>query len=370
MITILHLSAVKKWGGGEKHIETLCRELPDVTSKIHNIVLCTKELRFSKDFYKTDPEIIPAPLSFKMDPRFIAKIIRVCKQKKIDIVHIHDSTALTLYVIANQLASLPPAVFSKKTSFPIRPRKQTLFKYNSPQIEKIFCVSKATAAIASENIEDKNKICCIYHGTNLKDKDTSTPFILQDKLQLKKGTRIIGNIANHIWPKSLETFILVAEELIHKQQLKNIHFVQIGEFSSLSPPLLKMIKKLKLEEQVTFMGKLENAANFIPQFDLSLMTSQSEGVPQFIYESFYHQIPVVSTDVGGISEVIEHGVNGLLAPAFDVKKLAAHIVSLLNNQQDRKNFVRISRQKLESNFTSAIMAENTYSEYKKVLNER
>ncbi|MDT0651364.1 glycosyltransferase family 4 protein, partial [Autumnicola edwardsiae] len=253
---------------------------------------------------------------------------------------------------------------------PIRPRKQTLFKYNSPQVKKILCVSKATATITSENIIDKSKICCIYHGTNFKDKSTSAPFLLQKKLKLKEGTQIIGNIANHIWPKDLKTLIFVADELINKQQMSNLHFIQIGKFTDLTAPLLKLIKEHKLGEHISFMGKFENASNFIPQFDISLMTSESEGIPQFIYESFYHKVPVVSTNVGGISEVIEHGVNGLLAPAFDVKKLAAHIVSLLNNQQDRENFVRISRQKLESNFTSAIMAEKTYSEYKKVIHER
>ncbi|MDT0647844.1 glycosyltransferase family 4 protein [Zunongwangia sp. F260] len=369
-LTVLHLSAVKKWGGGERHIENLCRELPNVVPKINNIVLCNSKFRFSKNFYDTKTEIIPASLSFKMDPRYVAKIINICKKRKVDIVHIHDSTALTLYILGTRFASLPPAVFSKKTSFPIRSRKQTLFKYNSPQIKKILCVSIATARITSETIEDKNKIRCIYHGTNIKDKATTTPFLLRNKLQLKKEVRIIGNIANHIWPKNLETFIFVADELINKQQLKNLHFVQIGEFSTLTPPLLNLINECKLEKHITFMGKVENAANFIPQFDISLMTSQSEGIPQFIYESFYHKVPVVSTNVGGISEVIEHNVNGLLAPAFDVKKLAAHIVSLLNNQQDRENFTRISRQKLENNFTSAVMAEKTYSEYKKVLNER
>ncbi|MDT0650160.1 glycosyltransferase, partial [Autumnicola edwardsiae] len=115
-LTILHLSAVKKWGGGEKHIENLCRELPSVAPKINNIVLYNRKLRFSKTFYTKKTDIIPASLGFKLDPRFVAKIILICRRKEVDIVHIHDSTALALYIIGSQITPLPPAVFSKKTS--------------------------------------------------------------------------------------------------------------------------------------------------------------------------------------------------------------------------------------------------------------
>src|SRR5690606_33991183 len=135
--------------------------------------------------------------------RFILKIGSLCKKKKIDLVHIHDTTALSLAVMADHIFDLPPFVFSKKTSFPIRNRKQTLFKYNYRKIRSILCVSETTLKVASPSIEDPSRLKVIYHGTRLDNKSASTPFLLREKLDLPSDKRIIGNIANHIRAKHL-----------------------------------------------------------------------------------------------------------------------------------------------------------------------
>ena len=130
---------------------------------------------------------------------------------------------------------------------------------------------------------------------------------------------------------------------------------------------MEYIRTRNLEEHITITSFLPNASNFIPQFDISLLTSQSEGVPQFIYESFYHQVPVVSTDVGGIPEIIEHGINGLISPPHQPELLAQNLIALQNDKKLKQEFVKNSFKKLQDNFTTGVMAEKTLSEYKKVL---
>ncbi len=366
-MTILHLSAVKNWGGGEKHIENLCMELGFLAPEILNIIFCPYKSEFQKHLKKTGFKFITAHLDFKMDPRYFLKLVKVCKDQKIDLIHIHDSTALTLAIMGDYLADLPPFIFSKKTSFPIQARKSSLYKYNYPKLKKILCVSKKTKAISEENISEHKKIQCIYHGTSLRDKATSNAFSLKDHLKLNKDTIIVGNIANHIWPKDLKTFIRVADELVNNQKIKGLHFVQIGAFSELTPSFNKLIKQLKLENHISLLNKIPEASGFIPQFDISLMTSESEGIPQFIYESFYYNVPVVSTDVGGIPEVIIHMENGILAPAHDFKKLAEAVKSLIKNPDLKFKFTGISKENLHRNFTSEIMAYQTLKEYKSII---
>lgn len=365
---ILHLSAVKNWGGGEKHIQNLCLELQQLAPEIQNIIFCKKNSQFHSILKAFPIEVIPATLDFKLDPRYFIKLIRICKVKKIDLLHIHDSTALALAIIADHLEKLPPFIFSKKTSFPIQARKSSLYKYNYPKIKRILCVSEATKAVAEENIAGKGKIIRVYHGTSLKDKSIDKLISLRKSFNLDPEINIVGNIANHIWPKNLETFILVADELINKRAYKNFHFIQIGAFSEISGTLKSMIKKLNLGSYITLMDQIPNASGLIPQFDISLMTSESEGIPQFIYESFYHKIPVISTDVGGISEVIRNNENGLLAPAFNYKLLADHILTLTENPELKIKFAEISNASIYSSFTSELMAAQTLIEYKKILN--
>ena len=370
-MNILHLSAVKNWGGGEKHLENLCGELQEIAPEINNYIFCIKDgflhKRLKEKKYKN---LIPSILLYKIDPFFFLKISSVCRSRKIDLIHIHDSTALTLAVMADHLGNLPPFIFSKKTSFPIRKKRLTLYKYNYPKLKKILCVSEASKSIAEESILKKENLLRVYHGTGLKDKSISPKICLRKKLNLKKGDFIIGNIANHQWPKDLITLIQLANEVVNNQKVKDVHFVQIGAFSQLTGRLKTHIKEFGLEKNFSFMNSIPEAASLIPQFDISVMTSESEGIPQFLYESFYYKVPVVSTNAGGIPELIEHEISGLLAPVKDYKKLAEHVLRLKKESGTRDKFTNISTEIIIQKFNSHEMAKQTFSTYKEVLNGR
>ena len=367
ILKVLHLSAVKKWGGGENHLENLCYELKE---DVKNVVFCVSGGMLHQRLKEQDQQVITAPLANKMDPRFVLKLAKLCKKQKFDLLHIHDSTALTLAVMADHFTDLPPFILSKKTSFPIRTRRQTLYKYNYPKIRKILCVSKVTKTIAKKNLLNTDRIEVVYHGTRIDNKASETAFQLREKYGITSETKIVGNIANHIEAKHLETFIHTAHQLINKEKRTDFHFVQIGNFSKRTQNLKELVVELRLQEHISFLGYIPEASNFIPQFDLMLITSESEGIPQVIYESFYHEVPVISTAVGGIPEVIEHKINGLLSPVYNHESLTENILFLMENPQLITTFAKISREKLLGNFTTEIMARETLRKYKNVINGR
>ncbi|MBE0390484.1 glycosyltransferase involved in cell wall biosynthesis [Flavobacterium sp. 7E] len=362
-MTILHVSAVKNWGGGENHIENLCFELKNTHPEVTNIILCVKNGLFHSRLSKTDLQFETAPLAFNLDFRFSRKIIKICKENKVDMIHIHDPSAIALCIIADKFYNLPPFIFSKKTSFPIKKKKTTLYKYNYSKIKKYLCVSNETKRVTQESITDKDKLTTIYHGTNLKYKSTETPYQLREKFVIDPSKKIIGIIGNHIRAKNFETLIETVNIIINKEKRKDLIFIQIGNFTDRTPELLANVKKYKLENHIIFLGYTPNASNFIPQFDALLVTSQSEGIPQVIFESFYHKKPVISTNVGGIPEIIEHNINGLLSPKHDPKDLAKQISYLLNNPDIVSKFTSASYKKLLSQYTTKIMAEKTLEQY-------
>lgn len=364
---ILHISGVTNWGGGEYHIENLCSELSTSNPEIKNTVLCVKDSPFEKRLSKTNIRFISAPLRIKIDLRYVFKLGKICKKQKIDVIHIHDPSALQLTIIADKIYNLPPFVFSKKTSFPIKERKKTLYKYNYSKIKKILCVSKETQKVAEKAITNKSKVITVYHGTNLKTKSTNTPFLIREKYNITKDKTIVGHIGNHIRAKHLETFINVAHRIINIEKQTDFIFIQIGTFSERTEALLEQVKNLGLEPHIIFMGYTPQASNFIPQFNISLMTSQSEGLPQFIYESMYHKTPIVSTDVGGIPELISHETNGLLAPMHDNETLSKYILKLQNSETLKTQFINKSYHKLLEQFTTENMAQETVKVYKSLL---
>lgn len=368
-MNILHVSAVKNWGGGENHIEALCLESQLAFPEVNHQILCVRNGKFHQKIQEKKIKFFTAPLALKFDLRFSRKIISLCRSEKIDLLHLHDPTALTLTILADKMGKLPPMVFSKKTSFPIKDRKQTLYKYNYPKIRKIFCVSEETKKIAALKIRDKEKLVTIYHGVNLQSQNCSPAFDLREKLKIGPEKILIGNIGNHIRAKNLETFIETVHELVNIQKYKNFHFVQLGVFTDRTEALKNKIASYKLEDHISLLGFVPGASNLIPQFDIMLLTSQSEGLPGVIYESFFHKTPVVSTKVGGIPEIIENGVNGLLAEKEDFKTLSQHILHLSESPELMKKFTELSHEKLFKQYTSKIMAEKTLAEYKKIIHD-
>ena len=366
---ILHLSAVKNWGGGENHIENLCNELDLISPESKNYILCVKNAKFHKKLSGCGFKVIPASMAFKMDPRYVLKLISICRSVNIDLIHIHDTTALTLAIMGDHFYNLPPFIFSKKTSFPIKSRKQTLYKYNYPKIKRILCVSEATKLVTEVSVASREKIRVIYHGTAV-GKLRASEMNIRKKFQLSEDVILIGNIGNHIRAKNLQTFLQVANELLNIRKIRNLHFVQIGAFTNRTAELKKIALELNIVNQLSLVGNLEKASGIIPQFDISLITSQSEGLPQFIYESLYFEVPVVSTKVGGISEIITHEENGLLSPAHDVKDLADNVQRLIEQPELRKSLTSNTRRLIEENYTSEKMARQTLQEYKNVINGR
>lgn len=366
-MTILHVSAVKNWGGGENHIENLCSELKAANPEVTNIVLCVENGLFHSRLAKSAISHETAPLAYNLDFRFSKKIIQICKTNKVDVIHIHDPSAIALCIIADKFYSLPPFIFSKKTSFPIKKKKLTLYKYNYSKIKKYLCVSDETKRVTAESITDINKLITIYHGTNLKNKSNETPFLLREKFNIDPSKKIVGIIGNHIRAKNLETLVETVDIIVNKEKRDDLVFVQIGNFTDRTPELLESVKQNNLQKDIIFLGYTPNASNFIPQFDCLLVTSQSEGIPQVIFESFYHKKPVISTAVGGIPEIIDDEVNGLLAPKHSPQVLADKIIQLFGNPELIHKFTSISHEKQLGLYTTTIMAQKTLEQYKKII---
>lgn len=361
MKTILHLSSQKKWGGGEEQLTSLCKNL-NALKLSNNIIFCVKNSVLSKKANQQNLSYVEAPLSFNLDLRYVFQLIKTIKKNNISLVHIHDSSAMTLALMANYFYNMPPMVFSKKTIFPIKNRKFTLYKYNHPKIKKIFCDSQNVLKITNEAIKNPDRLKVIYDGIEIPENNFLTKN-LREEYKISSEKTLVGNIGNHSDAKDLNTFIETVNLLVNKKNKLNFVFIQIGRFSKQTPLLLEKIKRYKLENHLFFLGEIPNASSLISQLDIFLMTSKQEGMPLVIYESFYLKTPVISTKAGGISEVIEHNENGLLSQIGDAENLTENLILLQNNKALKEKFTNLSHQKMLQNFTSQTMATNTQKAY-------
>lgn len=367
---ILQLSITKSWGGGGLQMENLGREITRLYSEADIIFFCAKHGKLHQRLKKSSFDYVAAPLRTKVDPRFIFKLIRTCKKRKIDLIHIHGPDAIMVAIIADKLGGLPPFVFTKKTMFPIRKRRQTLYKYNYHKLKKIICISGKVKEVTEKAIPDPDRLALIYDGLQFETLHAKPPFLIREKFNTPFGKKMIGTIGNHIEAKDLSTWISVIDTIVNKKKRKDFHFIQIGNFSHITPELEAQIEALKLKPHVHLMGYMPQASAFIPQFDALLVTSKSEGLPLVLLEAFYLKVPVVTTKVGIAPEVIENGTNGFMAEIKDPATLADHLLHMVENESLTQQFTGRSFEKLFPRFTSETMARATWELYKEVINPK
>lgn len=368
MILVLHISGSSAWGGNEQQLLDIIPALEK--SKVRNVIFGLKNSPLHKKCEKYNIRFICAEEekfnNFK-NYKFLKQIVRA---KKPDIIHLHTSNAVTVYVISDLIYKLKTrTVFSKK-GMGNSMTMLSLYKYNYKNIDAIFCVSDAVKLSMQKHVlREKNyrKLMVLYEGININRlKKGNSPSVSFD-IAKKSDKFIIGNIANHSEAKDLKTLIKSIEYLVNELKFKNFHLYQIGGYSQLTKEYEALIKELKLSSFISLTGFVDNATSNFNEFDIYVMSSEREGLPLTIYESFYKKIPVVSTRAGGIPEIIKDGDNGFLADIKDYKMLAIKIKKLLESKELRDKFAEESFDLFMNNFEVNKTALKMIRAYKSIL---
>jgi len=130
------------------------------------------------------------------------------------------------------------------------------------------------------------------------------------------------------------------------------------------------IREHQLENHVVLAGNRTDIADLLAASDAFLMTSISEGIPLTIIEAMAAGLPVVSTAVGGIPEMIDHEVSGFLAQAGDHKALAKHLLKLQQSPSLRKSISSKGRDRAEQLFSLQGMLNGYRHIYEEMLHDR
>jgi glycosyltransferase involved in cell wall biosynthesis len=132
--------------------------------------------------------------------------------------------------------------------------------------------------------------------------------------------------------------------------------------------LTSLASQLGLDENVTFVGQVEDARPYVARSHLVALTSSHEGFPNAILEAMAMGRPVVATRVGGIPELVRDGVDGLLT-SLDPDDIARAIVSLLRDEPRRSEMGAAARGRAEG-FDWGRVVKETEEAYRKLLRDR
>ncbi len=154
-----------------------------------------------------------------------------------------------------------------------------------------------------------------------------------------------------------------AEVLRHEPDAR---FIIAGE-GELRQPLEQQIRHLHLEKHVMLAGFRPDVLSLHRAFDIFVMSSVTEGLGTSLLDAMAAGKPVVATRTGGIPEVVEDLVTGILVPPRDTRAMAGALITLLGDADLRARMGAAGLARVQAEFTAERMVEHTLRVYGQVV---
>lgn len=208
------------------------------------------------------------------------------------------------------------------------------------------------------------RIHLIYRGVDL----TQYPFhpAKYSATERRKAKFVIANVGRLTPIKGQAHFIKAF--LFARQRIPNLEGWIVGGpdkgKEKYADELKGLVKKLGLEKEILFLGRRDDIPAILEQTDvLTLTTHVPEAFGRVLIEAGASGTAVVSTQVGGVVEVVEHGKTGLLVPVNDEQELARSWIDLYEHPEKMREYAQNLRKKVESEFSLQNMVEKTVRVY-------
>ncbi|GAM15407.1 glycosyltransferase family 4 protein [Mesobacillus selenatarsenatis] len=202
------------------------------------------------------------------------------------------------------------------------------------------------------------KIKTIYNGVDLQQ----FQYVNNRQDRVKKTIGILGRLSPE---KNIPFFLKIAEKL----NGESYDFLIAGD----GPDRDKIEDKIKqsgLEERVEMLGDISNPDDFLASIDVFVLTSFREAFPMSILEAFAVGTPVVTIDVGGISEAVHNEETGILIETHSEDEFSSKIAELLRDKDKVEHIRAAARKAAETKFNLQHMIHETKQVYLEVHEDR
>ncbi len=318
------------------------------------VVACTVE-RFRKDLEEDGARVIHVPIPRRIDPlkdlNALITLYRLFRKERPDVVHTHTSKAGFLGRLAARLAGVPlilhtihelpqNAVRSRKAKLVYRLLEQVAARW----AHHLITVSYANERqILEERICPPNKLTTIREGLELeKYQPSQAPEAIRQRYGIPESALLIGTAAR-LEPAKGYGFLLEAFELIRARR-PDAWLVCAGTGH------LESELRAQAGPQVVFTGWVDDLVSTMAAYDIFVLSSLYEGLGIVLLEAMALARPVVSTAVGGTTDVVVDGETGYLVPSRDPQALATRVLQLLDTPERCQQMGAAGRERVEREF--------------------
>ena len=318
-------------GGTEQHLLFLQRELPRDRFDLHFGVL-TRIQRITASEFPVPPVMLNSfPRGLRGALGRLRCLAAFVKTNQIDVVHAFFLTSELYACLAVKLAG-------RGKVLGIRRNIGYWHTWRSRWLARLVGLLGASYAANCEAARDfaasvewigRKRVTVIPNPAPTKRLQEGLANVPpRTSLGIAKDEQIVGMVGTVRPIKDYATFLRAAR-LVLDHHPRTRFFVIGTEEPDYKVQMLQLARELGIDAQVSWLGPMPNPLTVVPLFDVAVLSSQSEAMPNAVMEYTATGIATVATDVGGTSEIVEDGRTGFLVPARAPEVLAERIRRLL-----------------------------------------
>jgi len=362
-LTVVHVSTQRGWHGGEQQAALLVRGLRERGQR--SIVFARRGGAFSGRLAAEGFEVTPFGGSGR-NPGAVWQMRRRLRAILPDVIHFHDSHALTAGGLAAWRLPIAARVAARRVVFPIR----SAWRFNW-FADRVIAVSQSVAEVCRASGVEPRRIRVVHDGVDPSRARSGDRARGRQSLSLDDATPLVLCVASLSEAKG-HTFLLQSLPAVlarHPQAC-----LALAGDGPMRNGLAAQAKQLGVERAVRFLGYRDDVPDLLKAADLFVMPSLSEGMCSSLADAMFARTPLVTTAAGGIADIVGKSQGSAdavarIVPERDPGAMAAAIVAALDARESLGPMVDRAQARAERLFTADRMVEGTLAVYRELVGE-
>jgi len=319
----------------------------------HNVtILCVPGSQIAERAPAAGIPIIKRPIRHAYDLIALFSLVKIMREQKFQVVNTHSSVDSWVASIAAKLSGVPVIIRTRHLSVPIQTHFLNIV-YRIP--DAVITTGEAIRQqLIRERMASSDKIFSVPTGVDLNRFDYRlTGRYLMDEFRIHNGQPVVSMVAVLRSWKRHEVFLEACQKV--RKRFRDLKILIVGDGPGWKR-IEDCIDRIRLSSSVIMTGYRNDIPEILSISDVCVITSdKAEGIPQAVLQYLAMSKPVVATEAGCISEVIQHGKTGILVKTNDPDAVANGIISLLKDRDLGHKLGEAGRQLVLKAFTVDIM---------------
>lgn len=316
------------------------------------------------------------PINSLYKPKTFWQMLRLSlylRRNRTQIMHSYNFYANVLAIPAAKLAGVPVVLASiRDRGVYLNPLQTRLQKFVCSMADRILVNADSIRDWLLEQGYDDDRIVVLKNGIDLTLYRKAKSHRIHDEFSIPYDAPIVIMLARLNPQKGIDEFLQAAAMI--KQTHPEVRFLVVGEKLEFRNGVIEQDVEyhrglqqrcvdLGIDRNVIFAGHRSDVPDLLNEVSISVLPSYSEGLSNTLLESMAAGVPIVATQVGGNSELVKDGLNGILVPPRNSVELARGISRILEDRELAESFRRYSLKLAEESFCMERMVRRTEDLY-------